>query len=573
MRSLKKLRRLALFVVILLLAGCAAWIYWNRPVRSDLAVWAPADSLAFVEVNDLAGAAGGVADLQAWKSLSVSFDAPARLTPNRFWIWLARWTGIGSTDTVLLARSQVAVIFSGAQGEQKDSTLTIKPLTTFVVETHTSQSRMRSAVESHIEKLARRVYTNPSQLRKQQGTVELIEWIAADPSRQIVFSFVGTAVVVGNDEASVLRALEARSGSRPSLAREKALLDARTKVDAANAAVFGFASQAGAKSLLQAIALNRGTSSGDDITAAKIFADTMGGVVSGLGWSARFRDGMVEDHCSIFLADGAAEKLRSSMVPDRGVDLNNLPFVPANIYSISFYQLRDLSSFWVDLHAVISSHTDLVGAIAVRPMLRGLLKPYGVDDPDTFVRAVGPRLQTVRFEENTPPVLITEAFDRPALRKAIAERFGKTPRTEKEGEVDLLLSPDGSWAATFVDNYFLIGPNEAVRRALAAKAQPQTLSSNDRFRKSQQLVDVSVRLSALSFTTDSRPAISFVEAFANNPRSPFASNAQSINDAINSLPFAVSVSHLKGNNIEWTSRSSFGLGGSLIVQLFPGDSK
>src|SRR5262245_28512210 len=213
MPALKKLRRLILIGLILAVAVSAGWIYWNRPVRSEMAGWAAADSLAFVEIDDLAAVASGVGDLRAWKLLSEPFGAPARLAPNRLWIWLARWTGLGSADAVLLARSQVVVIFSGAEGAQTGSTLTIKPLTTFVVETHTYQGRMRGVIESHIEKLARRVYANPSLLRKQQNGIELIEWVSGDASHQIVFSFVDTSVVLGNDEASVLRALEARSGA------------------------------------------------------------------------------------------------------------------------------------------------------------------------------------------------------------------------------------------------------------------------------------------------------------------------------------------------------------------------
>ena len=573
MRGLKKLRRLLFIGLILVLALGGAWIYWNRPARSDMAIWAPADCLAFAEVNDLAALAAGVGDLQAWKLLAEPIGAPAKLAPNRLWIFLARWTGIGSTDAVLLARAQAAVIFSGAEGSQAGSTLTIKPLTTFIIETHTSPGRMRSSVESHIEKLARRVYPNPSLLRKQQNAIELNEWISADGSHQIVFSFIDTAVVLGNDEASVLRAIETRSGQRPALAGGNALAAARGRVDATGAAVFGFASQAGVKALLQAIALNRGTASGDDVTAAQIFADTIGGVVDKLSWSATFRDGLVEDRCSVVLATGVGDKLQSSMVPDRAIDLNHFPFVPSDIHSVSFYQFRDLSTFWVDLNAVISSHTDLIGAIAARPMLRGLLKPYGIDDPDTFVRAVGPRLHTVRFEESAPPVLIAESFDRPALRKAISQRFGPSSKTEKQDEVEMLLSQDGKWAAAFVDNYFLIGPVEAVRRSLAAKTQSSALSSNERFRKSQQLVDVSVRMTTLSFTNDYQSAISFVEAFSDHQRSPFASNAEAINNATKALPFAVSVSTLKGNDLNWTSRSAFGLSGSLTVQLIPGESR
>src|SRR5437588_299997 len=81
---------------------------------------------------------------------------------------------------------------------------------TLIVETHTTQRRMRASVERHIEQLARRVYKNPVFVRKQSAGIELEEWQASDASRQIVFAFATTAVIVGNDETSILRAIETR---------------------------------------------------------------------------------------------------------------------------------------------------------------------------------------------------------------------------------------------------------------------------------------------------------------------------------------------------------------------------
>ena len=538
-----------------------------------MAVWAPADSLAFVEVNDLAGLAFGVDHTQAWKSLAGPLGAPPSLAPNRWLIRLAGWTGIGSTDAILLARSQAAIIFNGAEAAQAENTLTIKPLVTFVVETHTTQRRMRAVVERHVEDLARRVYKDPVYVRKQIASNDLEEWTSADGSHRIVFMFADTAVVVGNDETSVLRAVESRVGARASLAGSKELTDLRSELDAAHSSTFGFVNQSGVKSLLQAFALSRANSSPDAVTPARIFSDTVGGVVKNIGWTASFRDGAVEDRCAVTLADDVADKLRNSMVPERGVQLSNLEFVPPDVHSLSIYQLRDPSGFWSDLNTSLSSHTDVLGSIAARPMLRGLLKPYGIDKPDDFARAIGPRVQTIRLEENSAPVLVAEAYDPPTLIKSVAERFGHSPKTEKVDDVNLMLSSSDKLGAAFVDNYFLIGPEDAVRRCLATRSQKRTITSTDRFRRSAQLVDVSKRITAITLTSDQESAISFVEAFANEQRSPFASNGDSVRATTEALPYAVSASILKGSAIEWTLRSSFGVGGSILVQLFPENSR
>src|SRR5205823_2544530 len=150
----------------------------------------------------------GVQETEAWKSLGPLLNAPANLSPNRWFIRFARWTGIGSAEALLFARSQVAVVLSGAEGTQNGSTLVIKPILTFIVETHTSQRRMRNAAEHYIDEIARRDFGNPNVVRKQVEGVDLEEWQSEDGSRKIVVAFVNTAVVVANDEGAVLRSVE-----------------------------------------------------------------------------------------------------------------------------------------------------------------------------------------------------------------------------------------------------------------------------------------------------------------------------------------------------------------------------
>ena len=565
--------RVTSLIAVLLVAFVAVWLYWNRTTRTDMSTYAPADCLALVEANDLTELAHGIEGTQAWRALTGPVGARSNLLPNRWFIRLARWTGIGSAEAVLLARSQVAVVFTGAEASQAGPTLTIKPLATLLIETHTTQRRMRPTLEKHIEDLARRVYGQPLLSRKQVDGVDLTEWSSADGARHIVAAFADTVAIIGNDEPSVLHCVEARRGKRAALAGEKQLDDLRKKVDAPNANVFGFVSKPGVKSLLQAYALSRAGSSSDAVTVSRIFSDTLGNLVDGFGWSSRFVDAMVEERCSITLAQGVADKLRGSFVPEDRLALNDLPFVPSDAHSVSLYHFRDVEGVWRDLNAIVASHADLIGAIAARPMLRSLLKPYGIDDADTFVHAVGTRIQTIRLEETSPAVLVTEAFDRQGLRKVAQQRLGAKAKTENVGDFELMLSSTDNWAASFPDNQFLIGPADAVRRCLQAKVQSQSLTSTDAFRKSQRLVDVSLPITALTFVSDQHAAISFVELFSEHERSAFSTSANAIDEASRSLPYAVNVVILKDAGLEWTSRSSFGLVGSLLVTLMPETAK
>jgi len=50
------------------------------------------------------------------------------------------------------------------------------------------------------------------------------------------------------------------------------------------------------------------------VTVSRIFSETVGNLVDGLGWSSKFVDGTVEDRCSITLSQGVGDKLRGSFV-------------------------------------------------------------------------------------------------------------------------------------------------------------------------------------------------------------------------------------------------------------------
>ncbi len=565
-------RRIRVSVLLAAVAVMAGWFLWSQPKQSDMAAYVPAECLAFIEANNLTEVANQIESTEAWKALAVPLDARRNLLPNRWLIRAARWTGFGSTDSVLLARAQVAVVFTDAQANQGGTTLTIKPLAALVIETHTMQRRMRPVLERRVDEFAKRIYGQPTRSQNQVDGVDLIKWSTSDGAHHVIMAFVDTVAIVGNDETLVLRCVEVHRGRSAALAGNQQLEDLKRRVGAANASLFGFISKTGIKPILRAWALYRAGNSSNGETVAQIFADTFGNLIDGLGWSSRFADGGTEDHCFLSLSEGITDKLRGDVVPESRAADNPLVFIPSQTFSVSIYHFRDTDGFWRDLNATISSHANVLGAIASRPFLRNLLRPYGIEDPDTFVRSVGPQLETVRLDETSPSVLIAEAFDRQSLRKLAQQRLGPIPKTETIGDAELLLSSSDSWAASFIDNYFLIGPDQGVRRCLQAKAQSQSVTSIDQFRRAQRLIDVSLPISIATFTDDHHAAISFVELFSQSERPIFSTNAAAVDNASRSLPYAVTVTLLKDRGFDWTSRSSFGLLGSLLVNLAPENS-
>ena len=566
-----RLPRKPILLLIVLVGILFVWVYWNRPTKVDMAIYVPADCLAYIESNDLTQIASGIDGTEAWKSLAAPLGASSSLLPNRWLIRLARWTGIGSANAVLAARSQVALVFNNAQATESDTTLTIKPLAALIIETHTSQRRMRLPIQNLAQEFARNAYGEITFTQKQTDGVEINEWSALDGTRHLVVAFIDTLAIIGNDETLVTKCVDVHRGRQAAIAGERQLEKLRSQASASAAALFGFIPKRGVKPILQTWWLKHENQSDRATAVAEVFSSTIGNLIDGFGWSVRFDQGGTEDRCFISLSDGVADKLRNSIVPDTSRQILDLSFVPPDSDSVSVYEFRDLEGAWRDLNALISSHADVLGAVASRPLLRSILKPYGIEDADIFARSAGPHFQTIRLQDRAA-VLVAEAYDPPTLRKLVQQRLGADAKTETSGDTEILLSITDNWSASFPGNYLLIGPSESVRHSIQTKQQSQSISSVNSFQRAQAFVDVSLPITSVTFSSDREAAISFVELFSHRERSVFSTNAAAIQQASNSLPYAVSVTILRADGFEWTSRSSFGLLGSLFTTFAPGKS-
>jgi hypothetical protein len=573
MPRLIKRHRKKLLLLLFLLIVLAGWIFWNRTQRVDMAAYVPAEALAFIEVDDLAAITSGIEESEAWRRLAPPLGAPSNLLPHRWLITLARWTGIGSADAVLAARSQIALVISQPQATQSGNELTIKPLAALVIETHTMPRRMRPTLEKHVEQLANRIYGQATVTRKQVDAIELIEWSAPGAQRQLVLAFVDTLAIVGNDESMVLNCVNVRRGRRAAITSDPRLAEARQRVAAPNSNLFGFIPKAGVKPAIQAWALSRAGNSSDASVAVQLISATFGNLIDSFAWTSSFSNSGSEDRCFVALASGVADQLRTSISPEIRNTEDAFQFVPHDAVSVTSYRFRNAESLWRDLNAVISSHSDVVGAIAGRPLLRSSLEPYGILDPDAFFSAAGPRLQLIRLSNEAPAVLLTETFDKATLKKVAQLRLGVNSKTESVGEVELMISAKENWGAAFVGNYFLMGPADSLQRCLSARAQSQSITTNEAFRRAERVIDQTMPLVSVSFASEKQSAISFVELFSKQDRSAFSTSGEAIQQNAQALPLSVSVTILKDSGFEWSGRSSFGILGSIFTTFAPTRSR
>lgn len=565
-------RILRLFAVILVLLLIAiAWFGWNRPTRVDMAAYVPADSLVYLESSNLVDVASAIATTDAWQKLSSHVAIKLPEQRNDWATYLVKMTGLGPTLTVIATRAQVAFVMLDLTAAGEGDELQFKPQAALVVETHTSQSRIKPVVENILNDFAGHAYIQPKLEHITLEGNELIRWISPDGQRRIVASIEGSVVIVGNDEKAVTACLAARRGQRPSLLHRPELEEMRSRLNSNEALAFGYVSAPNAARLIsQGAPILFGRLS-QGVQLQKLLAAGASKLLGNVGWSARPSKGGIEDNYFVAVKPELLARLRPAFAATQTNFQGAWEFLPADVYSVTSYDIRDPADAWHALNAAISSQLDVLSAVVFTTAFKALLTPYGIDDPDSFLTAIKPDVLTVRLNPQSERALVIAGIASPdTLRQFMQRRFGANPRSEKVGETEILFSPDESLAASVAGDYFLLGAPDDVRRCLSTRATKNSLPSSSAGLES--LTHYFERPSSsniVTFSKDNERVRSLITSLASIRGVQAADSPGDVDRIIEGLPYAVTETSLGEGGIERRTRSAFGQFGFLVSFLAP----
>lgn len=571
MRFLRKV----LLVILALIIILAVWVWWNRPRPVDMTAYVPADSLIYIEANNLPEIASSIVSTDAWKALAPAAGIRNDLGHIGWLSRLASWTGIGSAEAVVFSRSQIAVAVLGFDSMDAGDTLKIKPRYAVVVETHTGESRTQYVIEKRVGDFARRAYGEPREERKEVDNVKFTTWIAPDEERRIVAAVTGSVAIVGNDESSVQACLAVRRNERPSLKDNPQLEEMRRRVNGQDALAFAYASPEGAARLLELRAITyAGQISSDpraQSAAASILPAVARKILGGAGWSAHLSNGLIEDSYFLTLQNGVADKLKSALATESKQTSAASELLPANTYSISRYIYHDPASAWRGLNTVITSQSDTLGAILIERLLSAWLKHYGIEEPDKFLQAIGSEFVTASLNDSeSSTVTVVEVLDEKTVRDFVGKRLGAKPRSETIGDAEMLVSNNEKRdAASFIGQHLILGKEENVRLCLEARSQNRTLAASDDFKKTAQFAAPGPAV-VVNYTDDQASARTFIKAMAaQNSLGERALNEGQLDTALHQLRYAFSETQLVDGGFSRKTQSSFGQFGMLASQFLP----
>ena len=576
--------RSRIFVSILaLVLLLVVWVWWNRPARVDMSAYAPAESIVFFEANSLPEIIRGLTTTDAWRALA----PPAGLNEHVGQLgWLSRlsaWTGIGTAETVVFSRSQVAVAVLGFKAtEETETSLDIKPRIALIAETHTNLKRVRDAVTKLVNNYARRsAYGEPIITRQEPDETTFITWSTADGKKKIIAAIAQSVAIIGNDEETVRVCLAVRRGERDSLAKDAQLAEMRLRMSAGAALAFGYVSPAGTQRLLEVAAIAYGGQLASDpkiqSAAAILIPQLASRILGGMAWSSRIAGGAVEDNYYLSLQNELALRLESPLATSNERTVEAGEFLPADTNQFTTYNYRAPEAAWRGLNAAISSQLDPTIAPVIGRFLNEFLdeslKPFGINTPRDFLRTVGPKITTARLDsEGSEMVLLASVRDREALTALVRKRLGAGARSERIGEAEMFTAANReNGAASFIGDYLIMGGADEVRRCLHERVASHTLNASDALRQAARTAATNDAPNVLTFTNDDEPArrfISFLSRQSGVRKS--APNLDALRKALAAIPYTLSETRLVEGGFEKKTRSSFGQFGAMVVRLATG---
>jgi hypothetical protein len=556
MKFLRPLLALGLLVIVLV----AVWLWWSLPAKVDMADYAPADSLVYVEFNNPAAVVHAIQNSTLWQAAApITQSKPA--SQSRVAATAAR-AGLGPLPAVLFARAQVALAMIGMNTIEEENSLKVRPEFALIVETHTSKWRIKPAAVEAVKQLANFSY-GASMCTERSADADYVECSVSGSERKVIGAVDGTLVVIGNSDNAVRSCLEARRGVRPTLRTDPEMVKVRSSVVSDKTLGFGYVSPANSAKLFSWVAPLMILQSPGDQQLQQLLAVSAGKVLRGVAWTASSAPQGIEDRFLFSLDPGVVSRLQPAFTesePDEGF----WKFVPEGFQSLTIYRNKAPATAWSSLSSAVSFKLDAVPAALFGTLLKSSLSVYGISNPKEALTVLNPPLLTLKPSESAAEaILVARVNDPDRLKQSLAEveileGLESNPDAKKE------------FTAVFVNDYVLLGKTENVRAGLLAirkgvDADPKKYH-NYLSQASNEREGVIV-----TFTNDEERVNNFLSTLVQlQGRKLSTQELESLRNVVRTAGVAATDTRLNAFGIERRTRSAFGQFSTLTSLLQSG---
>jgi hypothetical protein len=571
MESLRKKLALGIGLLVLAVAGILLWRTWPS-ARTNMASYAPASSLVFVQVDRIPEVANGLTGTSAWRLVSPAFGLPERLELGGPVAAALDSLGLGGDDAIALGRAQLAAVITGleaateapVEGAEAEASLVLKPRLALLFETHLPERAVRASVRARLPEVARKMFGDDATLA--ESLYDDIEVTTARPAmgdRQLVCAVRGGLVVIANHPDAMRSVLDTAAGGTPSLARDFYLAKVRPEVSADRAAVFAYFSEAGVGKLVGlGPGVVAGTITADPAKAAtvsRLFGGMSEKAVKAVGYSGTFENGVVVDRYFTVLAPPVADAL-AKVRPASGAPVA-LALVPEGVVSVTYLRVAEPGQAFETLLAAVSSSVDAGTALVLGQVAIELRRSYGVEPESPISPALGDEVLFVDMGDGRPLAAVFAVRDRgrllPVAEAYMRKEAGKVS-VETYGGMEILRSEGGDGpAVAFVGDHAIVATRDQIVGMIDARQAGGRNASAMR-----QALERSPNAVLVSQRDDKAPTGELFLALSGrlgvSEGTPESLDAQPVRDALAQLPPSASVTEPRGGGLYSETRSAVG---------------
>jgi hypothetical protein len=524
-------RLLRIFASLSVFICVHLWLVSCSSKPTDPRTVVPADSLIYLETQDLGKALRAVTEAEAFKNAAAT-------QPN-----------LSPVDGIRLG-----IAVTGFEGSRQDlneeqAVGTVTPRFVAVAETNAWNYQAVSFAENQFGEFINDIYGGEVELvTSQKHDGKYLVWTAQD-GRKAFGLVIGSLIFFGNDESAIEKCVAVRGGQAESIA-------ANPKLPPADSLAGGYVAPDGVAQIANIATLQLAIGAGEEEEVrgfiARVLPEIIRKSVTDASWRARKTEQGIEDSYTFTTAPEVGKVLSETI--RRGEGTPDIPeqFIPADVISATRYDLADPQVAWRSIVLTAQNQTDGLSGGVIGAFSGALFESYGVEKPEEFLAAVGRTIVTLRFDEEGEEVIaIATAKDLAKVKAALAQEIKLSAKPERLDGADVWRSEDGDLMFAVAGDKVLVGHAESVQKCLRTAATNQNTGFRERFLAASNSPTPAVTVAS---DTDPSAALVTVISARKSETEPLVQRFQ-INTSFTP------------NAIQRVEVSDFGLIGSIIEQF------
>ena len=398
---------------------------------TDLRTLAPADTLVYLETNDLAAALQPIID-------SKPFNEVAKKKPD-----------LSALKGVQLAAAVTGFETSEEKLTDEHSVGRVQPHFVAIADTHAFHYQAVGFAEKKLGAFVENIYDSPPTLEKSdKNGGKYFTWTAKD-GRKAYALVIDSLIYFGNDESAIDKCLGVRRSEAYSIVKTGKV----PPTDPATLAS-GYVSTDGIAQIANIVGLKFASEAGEDSEVqsaiAGILPQLLRNSITEISWTSTKTEQGIEDKYIVSMPPDVASVLNETMAPNREAPelfLSDLQ----HIQSVTRYKLRSPQVAWRSLLLVLQNKSNSFAAKMLAELSGVVFEPYGIRDAEMFLNSVDPNIITAKTGlEGEYPFVVATMRDIPQAQKSlVAGLKPHSPAYWHDDENDL--------SAVFRGNRIIIG--------------------------------------------------------------------------------------------------------------------